>query len=493
MKWPFTHKKQQNPYTILAIISIAVVAMVISLWIGIQQSVWFDEAYSVLVAKQNPAEIIQLAGADVHPPAYYLLLHAWGDAFGWEDLSLRLLSVIAFGGSIMFAGKLVRRLFGDGAAITAVALVALSPLLMRYGFEIRMYSLASFIGVLATYVMVRARERSKHAAWLWGVYAVLVTLGVLTLYHIALLWVAHVAWLAYIDRAKLRQFWRLPWVRAYLGAVLLFLPWAPKFISQLGNGALANIGQPMNIEQLLGVLSFNLFYKPLWQVGVIETLVLLGLIIAGVRAWIHVYRRQADREPLLLLVAYIAVPVIIFMVVSFLRPVYVERYLSQVALGLMALAGVLLARATVPLKPMRRLAVCGMFGAALLAGIYNLAAVGNFNFQRMQKPAVVLAADVIDCTGATVVAADPYVATELSYYLPTTCDLRFYSEQQTLGGGYAPFSNSPLRLGVKNIPLLTNKLFYAYYDEPKLEVSPAYQQVRKHESGGLTVVVYEAQ
>lgn len=493
MNWPFIVKnKQNNNISLICIIVAAIVAMGISFSIGMQQSVWFDEAYSILVAKQEPADIVRLASVDVHPPAYYLLLHAWGNTFGWEGASLRLSSVLAFGGSIILAGVLIKRLFGDRAALSAVAVMALSPLLLRYGFEIRMYALASLIGVAATYVMVRARGASKGALWLWVLYAALVAVGVLTLYHLALLWIAHVVWLMYVDRGKLKRFWELPWLRALVGSALLFMPWLPTFLSQVGNGALANIGQPMNMEQLLGVLSFNVLYKPLWQVNVIETVILVAVIAAGAWAFGRAYRQKRHQNWLLLLAAYAAVPVVLFMLASFLRPVYVERYLSHISIGLMALVGVLAAVSTERLKTAWRIGVY-IFGAGvLMMGVYNLSMVGNFNYQRMQKPAVDLAARTIDCTGATVVAADPYVATELAFYLPATCDLRFYSEWQSLGGGYAPFSDSPLRLASTSVPRLTNTLFYAFYDNPKLEIAADYQQVSKQTNGGLTVIEYEA-
>lgn len=492
MKWPFTHDRQQNKYTVIYITIAALVAMGVSLWVGMQQSVWFDEAYSVIVSKQEPAEIIQLVGVDVHPPAYYLLLHAWGSAFGWGEFPIRLMSVLALGGSIIIAGLLVRRLFGDRAAIVSTAIIAFSPLLLRYGFEIRMYSLASLIGVAATYTLVRARAAGTHALWLWAAYAILLALGILTLYHLALLWLAHVAWLAYVDKKKLKRFWLLPWARAYAVAAILFLPWLPAFVGQLGNGALANIGQPMNIEQLLGVLSFSLFYKPVWQVNVIETIVLVAFIALGVRAWQRSVMHKENKEHLLLLAAYISVPILVFMIASFLRPVYVERYLSHVAIGMMMLTGVLLARMTKSLKLAKQFGAYTLMGAVLMIGVYNLATVGNFNYQRMQKPAVSTAAATIDCAGATVIAADPYVATELSYYLPATCDLRFYSERQTLGGGYAPFSNSPLRISDVHVPILANRLYYAYYGEPTLMIVPAYHQITTRTSGGLTVAIYEA-
>lgn len=494
MKWFSRNNKEQNNFALISIIAAAIVAMGISLAIGLRQSVWFDESYSILVAQQKPSEIVRLVSADTHPPAYYLLLHSWGNVFGWNDFALRSLSVLALGGSVVMAGLLVRRLFGARAAIVATAMIAVAPLLLRYGFEIRMYSLAALIGVSTTYVMVKARAVTdkKNARWLWGLYAVLVAVGVLTLYYLALLWVAHVAWLVYTSRNKeLKKPWLLPWVWSYVAAFVLFLPWLPKFLSQVNNGALANIGQVMNMEQILGIASFNFLYKPLWQTNVIDTALLLLLGIGAVWAFQRAFRHRADKNNLVLLVFYISIPVLCLMVVSLMRPMYVERYLSHVAIGLMMLAGVLLDKAGERLTFNKRALTYLAVFAVLVVGVSNLIANGNFNFQRMQKPAVAQAASHIDCVGASVVAADPYVATELSYYLPDTCELRFYSEWDTLGGGYAPFNNNPMRLSDTALPQLASKIYYVHYDEPKLTVAPNYHKVDTWDAKGMTVTSYE--
>ncbi len=492
MKWFSKRKEQENKTAKAYIVAAALVAMLLSFLIGMQQSVWFDEAYSILVAKQSPAEIVRLASVDTHPPAYYLMLHGWGSVFGWSEAALRSLSVLAYGGAVLLAGLLVRKLFGNRAAVYTVIVAALSPLLIRYGFEIRMYAVASLIGVVATYLMVKAREGGKNAIWLWSGYAVAVALGLMTLYYLAFLWVAHFVWLAYADRKNIKQPVKLKWLWAYVGAALLFLPWLPKFLAQVNNGALANIGQPMNLEQILGIISFNSLYKPLWQVGILETLVMFAVVGWLIWAYIKAYRDKKIRQNLLLLTAYIAMPIIILMVVSLMRPMYVERYLSHVAIGLMMLVGVLLSRTTEKQKPRQQYVVGFIATVILLVGVVNLARVGNFNFQRMQKPDISSAMSEVNCDDASVVAADPYVATELSYYLEPSCELRFYSEWQSMGGGYAPFSDSPMRIAETDVPVLEGKLYYVYYDEPKLTIPDHYIKSNSGTHGGLTVDQYEA-
>ncbi|HEU5122140.1 MAG TPA: hypothetical protein VFT59_04805 [Candidatus Saccharimonadales bacterium] len=71
---------EQHFYWIV-IIGVAV-AMGVSLGIGLMQSVWFDEAYSIILAKKPISELLYLTSIDTHPPLYYLLLKLWASIFG---------------------------------------------------------------------------------------------------------------------------------------------------------------------------------------------------------------------------------------------------------------------------------------------------------------------------------------------------------------------------------------------------------------------------
>ena len=112
---------------ILVIIVSAVIAMAISLYIGLNQNVWFDESYSILVAKNSLSHLLYLVSVDTHPPLFYIALKLWGDLFGWSDFALRSLVVLFLGGSILVAGLLVKRLFGIKAAIVTLPFIVFTP------------------------------------------------------------------------------------------------------------------------------------------------------------------------------------------------------------------------------------------------------------------------------------------------------------------------------------------------------------------------------
>lgn len=484
-------------YFLVIVVIAAAITTALSLLIGMNQSVWFDEAYSIMVAKQSLDQLLHLAAIDTHPPLYYIILKGWAALFGWSELALRSLSVLALGGSVILSGLLLRRGFGARAAVTVMPFLVIAPFLLRYGFEIRMYVIGSFIGIAATYVLVRALQaKTSKAQWLlYGLYAALVAAGVYTLYYLALLWIAHVVWLVWLTIRERKSLLRARWWLAYVGSVVLFLPWLPTFLSQVNNGALAQISQPLTIDNMLGIASFNFVYQPTWQLTAFVSLLVLFVISAVVYFSIKAFKvvKAKERPYLMLLAMYLAIPVAVLAIVSLFKPMYVERYLAHVAIGGMLYVGVVVALALRKKATTVEWTLAGVLLVVLLSGTVQLARVGNFNFQRMQTPTVAAAAAAVKACDAqsAVVAADPYVAIELAYYLPD-CQIHFYSETVSLGGGYAPLSDSPLHV-TNPVKLTAEKIYYVYYGDPELQMPEGHARVSEQTFEALHVETFSAE
>jgi len=54
------------------------------------QSLWYDEAFSVLVARADWATAGRLLSVDLHPPLYYLFLRAGLATLGSSEFAVRL-------------------------------------------------------------------------------------------------------------------------------------------------------------------------------------------------------------------------------------------------------------------------------------------------------------------------------------------------------------------------------------------------------------------
>src|SRR6185503_6861272 len=56
------------------------------------KAIWWDEGFSVFLARMPLAEMMDATAHDTHPPGYYAALHFWRLAVGDSEVALRLLS-----------------------------------------------------------------------------------------------------------------------------------------------------------------------------------------------------------------------------------------------------------------------------------------------------------------------------------------------------------------------------------------------------------------
>jgi hypothetical protein len=168
---------------------IIALAAVVRFWRLGYHSIWFDEAVSLNWAGADVAFIWQKTFALVeekHPPAYYIFLHGWQRlldvaGLGHSDALLRtsgsLLGVLTVAGLLLLA----RRQSGRHVALLAGLLVALSPVLVWYSQELRMFQPAATALVWGGYALLRAWESpgvGQRLAW----WALMVAAFVLSLY-----------------------------------------------------------------------------------------------------------------------------------------------------------------------------------------------------------------------------------------------------------------------------------------------------------------------
>ncbi|HEU5122141.1 MAG TPA: glycosyltransferase family 39 protein [Candidatus Saccharimonadales bacterium] len=409
-------------------------------------------------------------------------------------MALRSLSVIAMGGAALTGVLFVRRYFGVKAALGTLGFVVVAPFLLRYGFEIRGYALASLIGIAATYVLVSAVEAKHHKRQrlLYVVYAVLVAIGMYTLYYTAVLWIAHVVWLVWRARSRKEPILRQSWWAGYVGAAALFLPWLPTFLSQWGSGALAPIAQQLTVENMVGIVSFWFLYQSSAQLNGFWSLVIVAVIASLIYLAVMAFRLVLARQKpyLVLLGFYTAVPVVVVALISLYRPMYVERYLAHVLIGAILFTGVAVALLWQKRRP-QAVGVAVFLGVVLVCGVAQLIQVGNYNFQRHQTPHIREVAEALDCKDhPMVIAESPYEAIEISYYADG-CDVRFFSENDTFIGGYAPLSRSDKR--VEDINKVADKNFiYIYYDEPKQTIPASLKTVKDETFSAIHVRKLEA-
>ncbi|HEX6461978.1 MAG TPA: glycosyltransferase [Candidatus Saccharimonadales bacterium] len=475
-----------------------IVAMItagsLTLYIGLGQSVWFDEAYTIALAKRPFSELLHLTAVDVHPPLHYLLVKAWAGLFGWGELALRALGALIIALTVGTMALLIKKLFNIRVMLWALPFITFAPFVLRYGFEIRMYALAALIALLATYVLVSTLQaRGKKAFLGWGLYALLVAAGVYTLYYTSFIWIAHLLWLTFAVRPKGQPVIKQPWMAAYVGAIVLFLPWLPQLVSQLRGTALAGITESIMVPQLTTIASFSLLYAPEWALTPWNSLLLIALFIGAVWLVTQTFRAAtAEQERALkLFLFYWLVPLGLMLLISLppLRPMFVERYISPFIIAGYALLGVCIGlcftRKTGKKWPVGVLAL--VLFITLCSGMLSLSREGNYNYQRLSRPhAKQMMASISDCRQRLIIADDPLLYFELHYYRPQGCRLAYHSRWPIEDkGGFAPIYQRAERVGANQLHQ-TRYLSHVFTgsEAPKVHIPATYRLISSKDFGG---------
>ncbi len=199
------------------------------------QSFWNDEGNSARLSERSLSLIIEGTASDIHPPLYYLILRGWRELVGESEWGLR--SVSAFAGilTIPLTIAVARAIFPDQRRLLWLSglLAALSPPLIYYSQEARMYELLALLGIGSVWLLLRLADRwlrHKPAVSRAVPYVFALAAGLYTHYFFPITLAAHAVWL------WARHGWRrlFIWGGLVTAAIVLYLPWIPIFLRQLG-------------------------------------------------------------------------------------------------------------------------------------------------------------------------------------------------------------------------------------------------------------------
>ena len=146
------------------------------------KGLWYDEASTALMARAGVAEIVQFhwRSAFEHLPLWVLLMHFWSLIWGQSEFALRLPA--AFAGTLLVplmwqnlklcwpADRVVR--------FVAALFIAISPVLILYSQEARMYAIVTLLAATSIHLFLRLQESDKWGLLTAFVIANVVMLGV---------------------------------------------------------------------------------------------------------------------------------------------------------------------------------------------------------------------------------------------------------------------------------------------------------------------------
>jgi uncharacterized membrane protein len=208
---------------------IVLVATLVRLFQLGRLSFWHDEADALRLARAaNPIQLFELlfqidaTRAPLHP----LLLQLWTRVFGWSEAGARSFSVLCGILTIVLIYEIGRVGFDAATGLWAAWLAALSPVMIVYAREARMYALLALITCLCWRLLLALRHSyttAKALAYVVGLTALVYThpLGILMVGTVAL--AGLIAFRSCFGTLK-------RWLVVHLEVGVLVLPWIGHYV-----------------------------------------------------------------------------------------------------------------------------------------------------------------------------------------------------------------------------------------------------------------------
>lgn len=253
-----------------------------------EASLWLDEAYSVLVAKQSFSELLVSLENDAHPPLYYLLLGFWMKIFGDSEIAARSLSGVFYLGGVVVIYLLGREIYEKRIGLLAAFLYALSPLATGTAHSVRMYALLGFLSALSTLLFAKIFLRNNSSRLVFCLLIAVNALGTFT--QIWFFFLLASQFFTYLILFYPQN--RLKFLALQVFSVLPFaILWVPILLMQLKVNATAWMGRPGLAEITAVLLGF--FGE---RIAVIFYLLLAVLLFLSSRIWSKEKRGEAAQS-----------------------------------------------------------------------------------------------------------------------------------------------------------------------------------------------------
>ena len=319
------------------------------------QSLWRDEIDAIRFASGPLAELLGMfSQPGQNGPLYYLLLRPWLGVAGESAFAVRFFS-LSFGLlTVPLLYQLGRRLFPrwPQVALLVALLATLSPYLVWYSQEGKMYSLVVCLIVLSMERYLAALERGGWGRWL--AYVAFTSAAFYVHLLAALIVPVQMVVFVLVGRRDGYRRWK-PWLFSLAALTLPYLPllaWQMPLLFQKAVTGYRFVPLDDMLISLLTSYSLGVLERPSpWLL-----VPFVGLLLAGGA----LVRRREWRLSVGVLLTWLLLPLAALFLITLLRPMYTARYLIFVLPAYL----LLLALALVAVGQRSRLA-----GGALLVSL----------------------------------------------------------------------------------------------------------------------------
>jgi hypothetical protein len=318
----------------LALIVLLTISVIVRLLCLACKPFWFDECYSAELARISWRNFLRLLWwREANMSLYYLLLRGWLH-LGQSPFFIRALSVLVAVATLPAIYWLARLLYDCRVAMIAAALFAFNAYDVRYAQEARSYALFLLLATLSSAFLAawlreptRRNRLSYIVASILAIYSHLYALLLIVAQWIAVRALSRIEFPSSfpvsrnlkLESPTISGEIRRAWIAIAIAVAPLLL-----FVAKTGAGPIRWIQRP-------GVLDVFAFYEHL---AGSNSWILLLVYVAGCAAAIaptgkHLFRRAQtwDVWRCQFLLIWLLFPVVLTVLLSFARPVFLGRYM----------------------------------------------------------------------------------------------------------------------------------------------------------------------
>lgn len=153
---------------LLSFLAPAVISFALGMWcLDRQGTMWRDESVTYQISHRSPSEIWKvLNNIDAVHGLYYYFMHALFSVWEGGLFALRLPSVLAISLAAGLVGLTVFRVIGTRAGLLSGIAFSVTPEVQMYAQEGRSYAMVCAAIALSTYLLVRSLESPSQPLWI---------------------------------------------------------------------------------------------------------------------------------------------------------------------------------------------------------------------------------------------------------------------------------------------------------------------------------------
>jgi uncharacterized membrane protein len=280
-------------------------------------SLWFDETTSVEIARLEWLSLLDyVVHEELNMSFYHALLHIWISVIGDSEAAVRSLSIVTGVAAIPVLYVLGKRLFGWRVGVVASLLLATNVVFVEFAREARGYALLVLLVTASSYLFVRALDENR---WLlWAAFILVSAAAVYTHFFAALVVLAQATSLPFRGGG-------LPWARLASSGVLVSLLALPVVLYVALGGEGSKIDW-LPAPTLTSIYTFFRWLTETWAIFLVFFFAGGAALVLTYREWVR-KRCSVELWRYALVLLWLAIPVLTAFAVSFVKPVFYDRYL----------------------------------------------------------------------------------------------------------------------------------------------------------------------